>query len=132
MSDAQLPGYELSAESRFSAAHTLPGVDMCDRLHGHNWRVRVTVHVAEDRLDHLGMGIDFRVLENIARQAVADFEHRHLNELPDFVDHPPTAEYIAKLVSRRAQSQLDQRAPHASVSRVEIWEMPEYRVVYRP
>jgi len=105
---------------------------VCDRLHGHNWRVRVTVHVDEDRLDPLGMGIDFRVLEEIVRRAVADYEHQHLNELPDFLERPPTAEYIAKLVSRRAQAQLDERASHAAVSQVEVWEMPEYRVVYRP
>ena len=43
----------LSAEAAFAAAHTLPGVDMCARMHGHNWRVRVTARVEADRIDML-------------------------------------------------------------------------------
>ena len=50
----------LSAEATFSAAHTLPGVPLCDRMHGHNWRVRVTVRVDATELDQHGMGVDFR------------------------------------------------------------------------
>ena len=50
--------YLLSAEAGFSAAHTLPGVDMCERFHGHNWRVRLTVRVYENRLDQLGIILD--------------------------------------------------------------------------
>ena len=75
--------YLLSAEASFSAAHTLPGVDMCERFHGHNWRVRLTVKVAERGLDGMGMGVDFREIERVAREVVAGFEHRYLNDLPE-------------------------------------------------
>src|SRR5882724_12661876 len=74
----------LSADATFSAAHTLPGIEMCERMHGHNWRVRLTVRVDEGALDQVGMGVDFRVVEKIARDVVADFEHRYLNELEPF------------------------------------------------
>ena len=63
--------YLLSAEAMFSAAHTLPGVDMCDRIHGHNWRVRLTVRVEQDGLGEAGMGVDFRVIEDITKATVA-------------------------------------------------------------
>jgi 6-pyruvoyltetrahydropterin/6-carboxytetrahydropterin synthase len=124
--------YLLSAEAGFSAAHTLPGVDMCDRFHGHNWRVRLTVRVPESRLDEMGMGVDFREIERVTRDAVADFEHRYLNDLPDFKGRPPTAERVAKIVCTRAGEQLAKVAPAAEISGVEVWETPQYRVVYRP
>jgi 6-pyruvoyltetrahydropterin/6-carboxytetrahydropterin synthase len=124
--------YLLSAEATFSAAHTLPGVDMCERMHGHNWRVRLTVRVPEAALDALGMGVDFRAIETLAGEVVADFEHRYLNDLPDFARRPPTAERIARVVSGRAQEQLRALAPAAALDQVEVWEAPHYRVVYRP
>jgi 6-pyruvoyltetrahydropterin/6-carboxytetrahydropterin synthase len=127
-----MPHYVLSAEAAFSAAHTLPGVEMCDRFHGHNWRVCLNVSVDEAHLDDGGMGVDFRVIEEVAKNAVADFEHRYLNDLEPFKERPPTAEWIAKLVCRRAVEELARRAPPATVEEVEIWETPTYRVSYRP
>lgn len=127
-----MPHYLLSAEASFSAAHTLPGVEMCDRFHGHNWRVRVHVSVDEAHLDDTGLGVDFRVIEEVARDAVADFEHRYLNDLEPFRERPPTAERIAKLVWMRAAEELARRVPPAQVEQVEIWETPTYRVAYRP
>lgn len=124
--------YLLSAEARFSAAHTLPGVDMCDGMHGHNWRVQVTVRVQQDDLDAAGMGIDFRMLATVASQSVQDFEHRYLNELEPFAKSPPTAETIARVVCERVTGRLAAVAPAAEVVEVTLWEMPEYRVVYRP
>ena len=58
--------YLLSAEATFSAAHKLPGVEVCDQLHGHDWRVRLTVRVEESHLGDGAMAIDFRVIEEIA------------------------------------------------------------------
>lgn len=124
--------YLLSADAAFSAAHTLPGVDMCERMHGHNWRVRVTVRVEAAALDQVGMGVDFRVLERTAAEAVADFEHRYLNDLDDFKDGPPSAERMARVICGRMERRLHAVAPAATVVEVELWEMPQYRVVYRP
>ncbi|NIM48919.1 MAG: 6-carboxytetrahydropterin synthase QueD [Gemmatimonadales bacterium] len=127
-----MPYYLLSAETTFSAAHVLPGVERCDRLHGHNWRVRLTVRVEEARLTEGGMGVDFRVIEDVTRTAVADFDHGYLNELEPFREQPPTAERIAQVVSVRAADRLAEAAPRVRVEQVEVWEVPHYRVVYRP
>jgi len=124
--------YLLSAEAQFSAAHTLPGVDMCERMHGHNWRVRLTVRVDETGLDNVGMGVDFRTIEQLAAGLVADWEHRYLNDLEPFRTHPPTAEFMARTIAQRAQAQLATSAPSAVIEEVALWEMPQYRVVYRP
>jgi 6-pyruvoyltetrahydropterin/6-carboxytetrahydropterin synthase len=122
----------LSADATFSAAHTLPGIDMCERMHGHNWRIRLTVRVDDGALDQVGMGVDFRVVERIAREVVADFEHRYLNDLEPFRHRLPTAEHIAQLVATRAAEKLQAAATAARVAEVELWETPEYRLVYRP
>jgi 6-pyruvoyltetrahydropterin/6-carboxytetrahydropterin synthase len=124
--------YLLSAEATFSAAHTLAGVDLCERMHGHNWRVRVTVRVPESALDRAGMGLDFRVLAALAGESVGDFEHRYLNDLPDFQQQPPSAERIASVLARRAAARLRALAPAATLEEVEVWETPHYRVVFRP
>lgn len=124
--------FHLSAEAAFAAAHTLPGVDMCARMHGHNWRVRVTVAIDARRLDTNGMGVDFRDLERMTRDAVAEFEHQYLNELPAFQQRPPTAETIARVVADRVGTALAGHPSAAGVAEVELWETPLYKVSYRP
>src|SRR5882724_5520947 len=106
----------LSADATFSAAHTLPGIEMCERMHGHNWRVRLTVRVDEGALDQVGMGVDFRVVEKIVRDVVADFEHRYLNDLEPFRKVLPTAEHVAQLVAQRAAARLRASNPSAVVA----------------
>ena len=122
----------LSAETSFSAAHRLPGIDMCDRIHGHDYRVRLTVRVDAAAVGASGMAVDFREVERTARAAVEDFEHRDLNQLDAFSGTAPTAEQVARIVSERAHARLERSAPTARVEEVEVWETPAYRVVYRP
>ena len=122
----------LSAEASFAAAHTLPGVPLCERMHGHNWRVRLTVRVADVELDDGGMAVDFRVVEEAVRRAVAEFDHRYLNDLEPFRHHAPTAERLARVVAERVASQLTESAPVAAVDAVDVWETPQYHVSYRP
>lgn len=122
----------LSAEAKFSAAHTLPGVNQCDRFHGHLWRVRITVRIGEEAVEGSGMAFDFRDLERVARGAVADFEHRYLNDLDAFKDRPPTSERIAQVVAQRATEALGSLSGSPALEEVAVWELPEYRVVYKP
>lgn len=124
--------YLLSAETSFSAAHRLPGVDLCDRIHGHDWRVRLTVRVDAGALGSNGMALDFREIERAARAAVEDLEHRDLNQLPAFAQIPPTAEHVARVVCERAGAEVARAAPGARIEEIEVWETPTYRVVYRP
>ena len=122
----------LSAEANFAAAHTLPGVATCERLHGHNWRVRLTARLEEQDLDHGGMGVDFRLIEEALQSAIEEFDHRYLNDLEPFRDRPPTAERIAQVVYGRVAPAIAERAPAARIVEIELWETPAYRVSYRP
>ena len=124
--------YLLSAEATFSAAHTLPGVDMCNRMHGHNWRVRLTVRVEEAAVAETGMGVDFRVIEDITKATVAEFEHQYLNDLEPFKGSMPSAERLAKVICQGAGERLTTAGQSATIDQIEVWELPQYRVVYRP
>ena len=124
--------YLLSAETSFSAAHTLPNVPKCERFHGHNWRVRLTVRVNGSELGPDGMCMDFRDLEETVNAVVADFDHAYLNELEPFRDVPPTAERVASVACTRAVERLSVSAPGVEVTEVEVWETAEYRIIYRP
>ena len=124
--------YLLSAETTFSAAHRLPGAGTCEQLHGHNWRVRITVRVDEALLDGQGMGVDFRVIEETVKSSVSEFDHAYLNDLEPFKEHPPTAELIAREVYRRSQTLLKEASRSVTIAEVEAWEMAGYRAVYRP
>ena len=85
----------------------------------------------DDALDDAGMGIDLRELERFTHQSVADFDHAFLNELPAFRERPTSAEHISRVVFDRMAGHLEPH-PAVRVSEVEVWEMPQYRVVYRP
>jgi 6-pyruvoyltetrahydropterin/6-carboxytetrahydropterin synthase len=122
----------LSAETTFSAAHTLPGAGACEQMHGHNWRVRISVRVDETQLDGQGMGIDFRIMDEIVESSVSDFDHAYLNNIEPFRKRPPTAELIAREVYQRCDALLKKALQSATLSEVEVWEMAGYRAVYRP
>ena len=78
------------------------------------------------------MGVDFRDIERVVKDAVTDFDHQYLNDLEPFQDHAPSAERVARLICSTATDRLRATAPHAAVQEVEVWELPQYRVVYRP
>jgi 6-pyruvoyltetrahydropterin/6-carboxytetrahydropterin synthase len=78
------------------------------------------------------MGVDFRHLERLTREAVSEFEHRYLNDLPPFASRPPSAEAIARVVSERIAGSLAGHPSGAAVTQVELWELPQYKVTYRP
>ena len=86
--------FDIFIKTHFAGAHHLrdyPGD--CEKPHGHNWKVKVTVKATE--LDELGMGIDFKVLKKHVREVIDTLDHRDLNEHPAFQDRNPSSEYIA-------------------------------------
>ena len=75
--------YDLMVEADFSAAHQLRGYKgKCEALHGHNWRVQVTI--SSDRLNDIGMVIDFHELRSITNEAIASLDHAFLNDVNSF------------------------------------------------
>lgn len=97
--------FQIFVETHFSAGHHLrnyPG--NCERPHGHNWKVEITVKAS--KLDELGMGVDFRTLKNSLGRVMDELDHRNLNEHPDFLDKNPSSENIAVLIFNRLKNDI--------------------------
>ena len=56
----------------------------------------------------LGMGLDFREIKNLLREALSTLDHACLNDLPPFAACNPTAENIA----RHARELLEDQAAY--------------------
>ena len=97
--------FHIFIKSHFSAGHHLrdyPG--NCERPHGHNWKVKVTVEAAE--LDKLGMGIDFRELKEAVKKVLDTLDHHDLNRHADFQSINPSSENIAVYIFNNLQKDL--------------------------
>ena len=111
--------YEVTIETVFSAAHFLKNYQgKCERLHGHNWKVQITVSAA--KLDERGLAIDFKELKEIANKFVQKFDHVNLNELPEFKDKNPTTENIAHITFEGLEKEVN--GEFVRVKRVSVGE----------
>ncbi len=119
--------YLISVDGDFSSAHRLRGYQgKCRMLHGHNWKVRLTVRVGE--LDSRGMGLDFGHLKQHLAKVLQRFDHVDLNEVPPFDELNPTAENLARVIFELARAELP---PGVTVDGVVLWESDRNRVEYR-
>jgi 6-pyruvoyltetrahydropterin/6-carboxytetrahydropterin synthase len=123
--------FEVSVDASFSAAHRLREYEgACERLHGHNYKVRVTV--GGPRLGPSGMLLDFKVLKREVNAAMDELDHRCLNEdIADFGEGKlnPTAENIAMWLGQRLMGRLGEGVSLASVR---VWESDASAATYMP
>jgi 6-pyruvoyltetrahydropterin/6-carboxytetrahydropterin synthase len=87
--------FEVSVEYTFAAGHALRHYrGKCENVHGHNYRIQLTVE--GERLNSIGLLVDFVQLKKDMR-AVADYlDHQFINDLEPFTTVNPSAENIAK------------------------------------
>ena len=114
-------------KTHFSGGHHLrcyPG--NCENPHGHNWKVKVTVRA--EQLDHLGMGIDFKVLKNTVNTVVDELDHKDLNEHPAFVAINPSSEHISMYLFKTLEPLL--KTERYFLYSVEIRETDSSGVIY--
>jgi 6-pyruvoyltetrahydropterin/6-carboxytetrahydropterin synthase len=117
--------FELTVEGSFSAAHQVKGYPGdCAGLHGHTYTVLVRVGV--EKLDELGMAVDFRSIKQQVDDVLGVLDHKNLNEIAFFKTHNATAEYVAKYVYDEMWKKTNR------VASVTVWEGPHYSVTYRP
>ncbi len=120
--------YELSISTQFSAAHHLAGYEgVCANPHGHNWEVEVFVR--GNKLDEIGMLLDFGDLKTAVVEVLDALDHTDLNELPAFAERNPTSEYIAKHLFEALSARLNRDG--CSIHRVAVKESPTSTVSYR-
>jgi len=119
--------YHVTIQTHFSSAHYLRNYHgRCENLHGHNWKVEVEVAASE--LDAMGMGVDFRVIKQAARDIAERLDHRYLNDLEAFARVNPTAENIAAYFYNELSAQLNNE--RIRVHAVTLWETERACVRY--
>jgi 6-pyruvoyltetrahydropterin/6-carboxytetrahydropterin synthase len=119
--------YEIEVTDHFSSAHRLREQgSACERMHGHNWFVTVTLRCGE--LDSIGLGIDFKVVKEILREVLGGLDHRDLNEVQPFDQINPSTENLARYVFERLAERLSD-AP-VRMYKVRISEGPNTAATY--
>jgi 6-pyruvoyltetrahydropterin/6-carboxytetrahydropterin synthase len=123
--------FEITVDETFAAGHALRGYKgKCENVHGHNYKVRVTLAGAE--LDHIGLLCDFVQVKKVIKDVIAALDHRFLNDFPPFDTVNPSAENIAKYFYEQASKQLSAETNGARIAQVTIWETDTTAATYRP
>ncbi len=111
--------YHLTILSSFAAAHNLLNYQGdCENLHGHNWKVEVTVATRE--LDSAGLGIDFKTLKRHTNEILDRLDHKYLNDLEFFRNISPSSEHISRYIFEALESEL--KVTGVAIEAVKVWE----------
>lgn len=121
--------FEITVEETFAAGHALRNYrGKCENVHGHNYRVQVTL--AGEELDSAGLLIDFVDLKKALHGVVDRLDHQFLNDLPPFDELNPSAENMARYIFEELGKGLPQ--DRVTVSAVKLWETDTASATYRP
>jgi 6-pyruvoyltetrahydropterin/6-carboxytetrahydropterin synthase len=110
----------------FDAAHFLPNhKGKCANMHGHTYRMEVTVVRDNGKLSNEGsdegMVIDFADLKTLVKAEVIDrMDHKVLNDVLPF---RTTAENIVAHIFQVLTDKLQSRG--VIVDRIKLWETPD-------
>jgi len=114
----------ITKEFTFDAAHQLIDYDgPCSRLHGHTYKLQVSVCRGEEDglVNDDGMVMDFsRLKEIVHEKVISQWDHTNLNEQLSGVN--PTAENMVRIiVVLLGVTLLEERI---ILNRVRLWETP--------
>lgn len=119
--------FDVEIRRTFSAAHQLKGYDgNCRNLHGHNYSVEVGV--TADKLNDIGIALDFKLLKTALDGVLERYDHHNLSELPEFRSINPTSEVLAMTIYREMSSRVN--GDGVRVSRVRIGESENSFITY--
>lgn len=114
----------LTKDFRFEAAHALPNVPpdhQCARVHGHSYKVEVSVCGPVDPAS--GWLMDHSEISALVKPVIAELDHRYLNDVPGLEN--PTFEQLAVWLWRRLKPALP------ALSEITVHETPTSRCSYR-
>ena len=124
--------FEVSVEGCFSAAHALSIGGVREPVHGHDWRVTVTLQ--GPALDADGLLCDFHAVEAALRELTGLLNNRDLNALAPFCDGVnPSAENVAKVIADGVWARLDPEVKaRVTLASVRVTEAPGCAATYLP
>jgi 6-pyruvoyltetrahydropterin/6-carboxytetrahydropterin synthase len=118
--------FKVTITKSFSAAHALKIGGKCEDLHGHNFKVDVTVE--GPGLTPEGILIDFRDLKRWTVEILDELDHKYLNDLPPFNGGCATSENVAQHIFTLIADRM--RGQSARIAEVTVWESDNSRVTY--
>ncbi len=125
--------FEVSVEYSFAAGHALRHYKgKCENVHGHNYRIQVTVE--GERLNSIGLLIDFVDMKKNLRATADRLDHQFINDLEPFTVLNPSAENIAKYFYDHLHPTLkvDPEQGLVRIACITVWETDTSIARYRP
>lgn len=118
--------YELIIADHFSSAHYLREyAGACEKLHGHTWRVEVSI--VSEEINAIGLVMDFKDMKAKLKILMDRWDHVCLNELPEFQDMNPSTENMAKWLYQEFNKGLPE---DVSMNYARVWESDSASVKY--
>lgn len=110
--------FTLTKTFTFDSAHRLEEYEgKCSLLHGHTYKLEVTV---SGRRDARGIILDFSEMKKIVEDRVINlFDHSYLNDLMEI---NPTAENLCAMIWEKLERPFEER--NCILERVVLWETP--------
>ncbi len=119
--------FKLIVKKEFSSAHVLHGhPGDCKRMHGHNWLVEAKVE--GNKINTIGMVIDFKDIKSNLQRIISKLDHQYLNDIEPFNTENPTAENISKFIYKELSKNIN--TDNIKVIEIKLWETSNSAVVY--
>lgn len=118
--------FTIRVETSFRASHrlTLPDGSM-EPDHSHDWQV--TADVGRDKLDGMGLVMNFQKLKALMDETISDFDHTAMETIDYFRRNNPSAENVAKYIYERLRVKLPEGV---RLQRVRVVEAPGCSAVF--
>ncbi len=117
--------FELTVKGEIASAHMLQGYEgPCKDLHGHTWKIEVTI--VSEKLNTIGLVVDFQDLKKKLREFLSHLDHVCLNDLPFFKKENPSTENLAKYIYKEFAKQC---LPF-QLKKVQVWESESSCITY--
>jgi 6-pyruvoyltetrahydropterin/6-carboxytetrahydropterin synthase len=119
--------FSISVERHFRASHqlTLPDGSK-EPVHDHDWVV--TADLSSEKLNNMGVVMDFRALKAMIDKTVAGFNNKALDSIGYFQRNNPSAENVAKYIYEKLLSELPEGV---KLQNVRIVEEPGCSAMFR-
>ncbi len=97
--------FTISVERHFQASHQLTLQDGSkEPVHKHDWVV--TASLSSEKLNNMGIVMDFKTLQAMIDKTVAGFDNTALENIDYFQQNNPSAENVAKYIYDKLRIEL--------------------------
>ena len=121
--------YEIVVEEEFSAAHFLKLYDgSWEHRHGHDWKVAVKAEA--EKLDSMGVVMDFEMLKPALKKVLSALHLTSMNDHTRFKSGVNSStENIARLIYDELSKKVNSKT--ARITKVTVWETPDACASYK-